>query len=219
MEFLEFAWGNGKSATLRDNLDRGADPFDLGAPGGFVPCQWETAGDDPQQCRCEAAGGCGEGACNGEGRVICVNLEKHIGRCNTHCGAAEPGREASPHGGCAAGAKDENPKEEKSAPNRSGCEALFRGVHRDLMKGIDNVGAKEENSLILARGSGEVQDVVSHVLQPGQDDALSWRVREFTPDRRRSQMLRCFQDESDRCLLTRPMRLTMASLDLMWETR
>ena len=87
------------------------------------------------------------------------------------------------------------------------------------MKGIDNVGAKEENSLILARGSGEVQDVVSHVLQPGQDDALSWRVREFTPDRRRSQMLRCFQDESDRCLLTRPMRLTMASLDLMWETR
>ena len=173
MEFLEFAWGNRESATLRDNLDRGTDPFDQGAPGGFVPCQWETAGDDPQQCRCEAEGGCGEGACNGEGRAICVNLEKHIGRCNTHCGAAEPGREASPHGGCAAGAKDENLKEETSTPNRCGCEAVFRGVHWDLMKGIDNVGAKEENSFILARGSGEVHDVVSHVLQPGQDDAFS----------------------------------------------
>ena len=41
------------------------------------------------------------------------------------------------------------------------------------MKGIDNVGAKEENSFILAGGSGEVHDVVSHVLQPGQDDAFS----------------------------------------------
>ena len=42
----------------------------------------------------------------------------------------------------------------------------------DLVKGIDNVGAKEENSFILAGGSGEVHNVISHVLQPGQDDAL-----------------------------------------------
>ena len=52
------------------------------------------------------------------------------------------------------------------------AEALLSGVNWDLVKGIDKVGAKEENSFILAGGSGEVNNVISHVLQPGQDVSL-----------------------------------------------